>query len=75
MEARLRPISSVTMAGSVSIGGWRAAKQWPGGTLVRERPDEAVAFEDGLQRVPGQRIGSPSWSSRRARLVGEASLG
>ena len=38
---------------------WRAAKQWPGGTLVRERPDEAVALEDGLQRVPGQRIGSP----------------
>ena len=38
---------------------WRAAKQWPGGILARERPDEAVAFEDGLQRVPGKRIGSP----------------
>ena len=38
---------------------WRAAKQWPGGTLVRQRPDEAVALDDGLQRVPGQRIGSP----------------
>src|SRR4029450_10661344 len=36
-----------------------AAKQWPGGTLARERPDEAVALEDDLQRVPGQRIGSP----------------
>ena len=57
MEAWLRPISSATMAGSVSIGAWRAAGRRPGGTLVRERPDEVVAFEDGLQRVPDQRIG------------------
>src|SRR5215210_5429707 len=29
---------------------------WP---LVRERPDEVAAFEDGLQRVPDQRIAFP----------------
>src|SRR5713226_7872893 len=51
MEAWLRAISSATMAGSVSIGA--------GGTLVLERPDEVAAFEDGLQRVPDQRIGFP----------------
>ena len=38
---------------------WRGAKQRPGRTLVRERPDEAVTLEDGLQRVAGQRIRSP----------------
>lgn len=59
MEARLCSISSVD-DGRIGLDrGWRAAKQWPGGTLVRARPDEAVALEDGLQRVPGQRIGFP----------------
>ena len=38
MDASLRPMSSATMAGSVSIGVRGAAEQWPGGTLVRERP-------------------------------------
>ena len=28
-------------------------------SLVRERRDEVAAFEDGLQRVPDQRIGFP----------------
>jgi hypothetical protein len=27
--------------------------------LVRERPDEVAAFEDGLERVPDERIGFP----------------
>src|SRR3970040_40595 len=39
--------------------GWRGARRRPAGTLVRERPDEVVAFEDGLQRVPDQRLGFP----------------
>ena len=59
MEAWLRPISSATMAGSVSIGAGGPPAGAPAGTLVRERRDEVAAFEDGLQRVPDQRIGSP----------------
>jgi len=39
--------------------GWRVARRRAPGTLVRERRDEVVAFEDGLQRVPDQRIGLP----------------
>ena len=40
--------------------GRRAAAAAPtAGTLVRERRDEVAAFEDGLQRVPDQRIGFP----------------
>ena len=39
--------------------GWRAAKQRRGGTLVRKRPDEAVALEDRLESVQDQRIGFP----------------
>src|SRR3954463_10325907 len=37
----------------VLVRRWPPAKQWPGGTLIRERPDEAVAPEDGLERDPG----------------------
>ena len=59
MEAWLRPISSVTMAGSVSIGAGAPLPAAPAGTLVRERRDEVAAFEDGLQRVPDQRVGPP----------------
>ena len=59
MEAWLRSISSATMAGSVSIGAGAPPAGAPAGTLVRERRDEVAAFEDGLQRVPDQRIGSP----------------
>ena len=59
MEAWLRPISSVTMAGSVSIGAGAPPARRPCGTLVRERRDEVAAVEDGLQRVPDQRIASP----------------
>ena len=57
MEAWLRPISSATMAGSASIGA--GAPPAPAGPLVRERLDEVAAFENGLQRVPDQRIGFP----------------
>ena len=57
MEAWLRSISSATMAGSVSIGAGRAANSGPGGPSSGSGADEAVAFEDGLQRVPDQRIG------------------
>ena len=39
--------------------GGRGASRRPAGTLVRERPDEIAAVEDGLQRVPDQRIGFP----------------
>ena len=39
--------------------GWRVACRRPYGTLVRERRDEIAAIEDGLQRVPDQRIGLP----------------
>ncbi len=39
--------------------GWRAAGRRLAGTLVRERRDEVAAVEDGLQRVPDQRIGPP----------------
>ena len=59
-DAWLRSISSVTMAGSVSIGaGAPAGAAAPRGALVRERRDEVAAVEDGLQRVPDQRIGLP----------------
>src|ERR1700693_5291567 len=75
MDSRLRPISSVTMAGSVAIGAGRPAAGVPpgtpfgrrgrapcgrtAGTLVRDRRDEVVTFEDGLQRVPDQWIAPP----------------
>ena len=36
--------------------GRAAASRRPAGTLVGERRDEVAAFEDGLQRVPDQRI-------------------
>ena len=59
MDAWLRSISSVTMAGSVSIGAGAPPGGGPPGRLVRERRDEVAAVEDGLQRVPDQRIGLP----------------
>ena len=59
MEAWLRPTSSATMAGSVSIGAGASLGGAAPGTLVRERPDEVAAIEDGLQRVPDQRIAFP----------------
>ena len=58
-NASLRPISSSTIAGLVSI----AADPAPGGAqrglFVRERRDEVATVEYGLQRVPNQRIGFP----------------
>ncbi len=39
--------------GALPPGGGRP------GPLVRERRDEVAAVEEGLQRVPDQRIGSP----------------
>ena len=63
IEAWLRAIRSATIAGSVSIGaGGRragAAGRWPAWGLVGERRDEVAAIEDGLQRVPDQRIALP----------------
>ena len=69
MEAWLRAISSATMAGSVSIAAAPATRRRPCGTFVRERRDEVAAVEDGLQRVPDQRIGFPQGSeeARAAR--------
>ena len=58
-EAWFRSIRSVTMAGSVSIGAGASPGGGVGGTIVRERRDEVAAIEDGLQRVPDQRIGFP----------------
>ena len=57
--------------------GRRAAGRRPGGTLVRERRDEVAAVEDGLQRVPDQRIGSPQGlqeagaARRRSQALGD----
>jgi len=46
--------------GRISLDrGWRVARRRAPGTLVRDRRDEVAAFEDGLQRVPDQRIGPP----------------
>ncbi len=39
--------------------GGRAASRRPARALVRDRPDDVAAFEDGLQRVPDQRVGFP----------------
>ena len=53
--------------------GWRDARDRLAGTLARERRDEAVACEDGLQRVAGQRIGLPHdlQEARAARWRGQ----
>ena len=53
--------------------GGRAAGRRLARAPVRERRDEAVAFEDGLQRVADQRIGLPHDLQEPARLAGEAS--
>ena len=75
MEAWLCRISSVTMAGSASIGSDGPSGRRPGGTLVREGRDEAVALEDGLQGVSEQRVGSADdfEEARAARRRREAS--
>ena len=39
--------------------GRSGSRRHRGGGLVRERPDEVTAVDDGLQRIPDQRIGSP----------------
>ena len=39
--------------------GGRAASVWYAGTVVREQADEVAAIEDGLQRVPDQRVRFP----------------
>ena len=36
-----------------------AASGRPAGALVRERRDEVAATDNGLQRVPDQRVGPP----------------
>ena len=74
MDAWLRSISSVTMAGSVSIGAGAPPGGAQAGTLVRERRDEVAAVEDGLQRVPDQRIGFPHDLQEAARLAGDARI-
>ena len=47
--------------------GVSAAGRRPAGTLGRERRDEIAAVEDGLQRVPDQRIGFPEAPRRDLR--------
>ena len=82
MEAWLRSISSATMAGSVSIGAGAPPAGVPPGPSSGSGRDEVAAFEDGLQRVPDQRIGSPQglqeagatrWRTQRLGDVDEQS--
>ena len=57
MDARLRSMSSATSAGSASIGAGAAARRCPAGP--RPGPaEEVAAVDDGLQRVPDQRVGA-----------------
>ena len=55
----------------------RVAGRRHAGTLVRERRDEVAAVEDGLQRVPDQRIGFPQdlqeagAARRRSQALGD----
>ena len=51
-----------------------AGRRRHAGPLVRERPDEVAAVEDGLQRVPDQRIGFPQdlQEARAARRRSQA---
>jgi hypothetical protein len=55
----------------------RAPDRRPTRALVRERGEEVAAFEDGLQRVPDQRIASPhdlkktDPSRRRSQSLGD----
>ena len=67
MDAWVRPISSVTMAGSVSIGAGAPPAGGAAGTVVGERRDEVAAVEDRLQRVTDQRIGPPEDVQERRR--------
>ena len=57
MDAWLRSISPVTMAGSVSIGAGAPPCGGAAGPSSGSDGDEVAAVEDGLQRVPDQRIG------------------
>ena len=59
-DGRLAALDQLGDDGRIGLDrGGRAAGRRPAGTLVRERRDEVAAVEDGLQRVPDQRIGSP----------------
>ena len=51
-DAWLRAMSSVTMAGSVSIGAGAPPAGVARRALVRAGRDEVAAVDDGLQRVP-----------------------
>ena len=59
-DGRLAALDQLGDDGRIGLDrGGRAAGRRPAGTRVRERRDEVVAVEDGLQRVPDQRIASP----------------
>ena len=47
--------------------GGRAARRRSARAVVRDRRDEVAASQDGLQRVPDQRIGFPKRLQRRQR--------
>ena len=81
MEAWVPAISSSTMAGSVSVGAGAPPAGAPLGPSSGSA-DEVVAFENGLQRVSDQRIGSPQdlqeacatcWRTQRLGDVDEQS--
>ena len=59
MDACVCAISPATMAGSVSSGVGARRQRRHDLTLVRDRRDEVVAFQNGLQRIPDQRIAPP----------------
>ena len=58
-DAWLASISSVTMAGSVSIGAGAPPGGGPAGASSGIDRDEVAALEEVLQRVPDQRIALP----------------
>ena len=76
-DGRLAALDQLGEDGRIGLdrGGRAAARRRPGGAFVRERRDEVAAVEDGLQRVPDQRIGFPEDpdEARAARRRSQAS--
>ncbi len=59
-DGRLTALDQLGDDGRIGLDrGGRSAGRRPAGSHVRQRRDEIVAVEDGLQSVPDQRIASP----------------
>ena len=74
-DGSLVPLDQIGDDGRIGLDrGGHAAGRRLAGTLVRDRRDEVAAIEDGLQRVPDQRIGLPEdlKESGAARRRGQA---